>query len=156
MYGILHPQLHTANKQDDFTIFDKIVDLFAIFTFNHYYSSSLYVCFLTRWNEDTDLMISDFINNISFVNSKISMKYCFGIIISLLFSLDNFHLISWETHFNNSKNNDIPPYLNKFPSSLSGWISNKRFHFGFLMDEYWIFNGRCYRQEEVYIHNLFR
>lgn len=105
MYGILHPQLHTANKQDDFTIFDKIVDLFAIFTFNHYYSSSLYVCFLTtgRRNEDTDLMISDFINNISFVNSKISMKYCFGIIISLLFSLDNFHLISWETHFNNSK-----------------------------------------------------
>lgn len=44
MHGILHPPLHTADKQDDFTIFDKIVDLFAIFTFNHYYSS-LYVCF---------------------------------------------------------------------------------------------------------------
>lgn len=110
MHGILHPPLRTADKQDDFTIFDKIVDLFAIFTFNHYYSS-LYVCFfrVEIWNEDNRWYLILLI--IFFVNSKISMKY------SLLFYKDHFHLFSRETNLMVKKIMIYTPIPNFLPVS---------------------------------------
>lgn len=56
MHGFLHPPLHTADKQDDFTIFDKIVDLFAIFTFNHYRITHLFMCASLEWRYEMKII----------------------------------------------------------------------------------------------------